>query len=276
MILALLGAFAAAVCFGLGSVLQALAARRAPAGAAGDPRLLVRLARQVPFLAGLGLDVLGFAAELAALRSLPLFVVQAVISAQLAVAAVAAGPLLGVRLARREWTAIAVVCLGLCLLGLSAGHEGPAHTGTALHWWLLAAVAALAVAGLIAARTLPGPAMTVTLGLIAGLGFGIVAIAARVLTSLDIPALIRDPATYALAAGGLVAFLYYATALQRGTVTSTVAALVVAQTAAPAAIGIWLLGDHSRPGYAPVAITGFVLALAATLTLARFGEPGHD
>ncbi|MBW8482763.1 hypothetical protein [Actinomadura parmotrematis] len=274
MILGLLGAIAAAVCFGLGSVLQALAARRAPTGPAADPRLLVRLAGQLPFAAGLALDVAGFLAELGSLRTLPLFVVQAVVSAELAVTAIAAGPILKIRPTRREWTAVAAVCAGLCLLGLSAGREGPARTGTALHWALLAAALLMAAAGFALARLARGAAMTIALGLLGGLGFGIVALAARVVTDLWPPQeLLTDPAAYALAIGGLAGFLFYATALQRGSVTSTVAALVVAQTAVPAALGIWLLGDHSRPGWEPAAVLGFAVALAATLTLARFGEP---
>jgi hypothetical protein len=65
--------------------------------------------------------------------------------------------------------------------------------------------------------------------------------------------------------------LFYATALQRGSVTTTTAAVVVAETVVPAAIGIGLLGDQTR--HVPVALAGFVLAVAGTLTLARFGEP---
>jgi hypothetical protein len=37
-------------------------------------------------------------------------------------------------------------------------------------------------------------------------------------------------------------------------------------------IGELVLGDHARPGWAPVAFIGFVIALASALTLARFGH----
>src|SRR6266496_1966482 len=114
----------AAVFFGVATVMQAAAARAADTGVAGvDPRLLVRLLGQWRFLAGIGLDLVGFLAELAALRNLPLFVVQAAVASSLAVTAVAATAMVGAVLSGREWAAVAAVCAGLALLGLSAGTE---------------------------------------------------------------------------------------------------------------------------------------------------------
>ena len=55
----LLAALAAAMCYGVASVLQAVAARRTPTADSVDPAVLVRTVRQVPFLAGLALDGLG-------------------------------------------------------------------------------------------------------------------------------------------------------------------------------------------------------------------------
>jgi drug/metabolite transporter (DMT)-like permease len=263
------------VCFGVAGVLQAVAARSAPAGDHVDPRLLVRLIRQVPFVAGLGLDLLGFVAELAALRSLPLFVVQAAISANLAVTAVVAARVLHARLSAREWIAVAAVCAGLAMLGLASGHENPAAVSLRFRLVLLGCVAVIGVAGMVAGR-LRGQARSVALGLVAGLGFGFVAIGARVLTSLSPLDLLRDPATYVVAGGGLVAFLFFATALQRGSVTTTTAALVVAETLMPALVGVVLLGDRTRHGFAWVAVAGFLMAVAGALALARFGEPATE
>ena len=88
------------------------------------------------------------------------------------------------------------------------------------------------------------------LGAIAGLGYGVVAVAARVLPGYALPELLRDPATYALVAAGVVSFMLYATALDRGSVTVATAAVVLAETAPPALVGILFLGDHTRPGLA--------------------------
>lgn len=271
MVWSLVGALAAAVCFGWASVLQAVAARSDPSGSGVDPRLLVRLSRQLPFLLGIGLDLVGFGAELAALRSLPLFVVQAVVAANLAVTAVAAAWILDARLAPREWVAVTAVCTGLALLGLASGPEHPTAVSLTFRLTLLGCACALGAAGVAAGR-LPGAARSVVLGLVAGLGFGVVAIGTRVVTSLAPLHLARDPATYAVAVGGLTAFLFFATALQRGSVTTTTATMVVAETLVPAIVGVLTLGDDPRHGFAMVAGAGFVLAVAGALALARFGE----
>jgi drug/metabolite transporter (DMT)-like permease len=274
VLLSLLGALAAAVCFGVASVLQAVAARAAPAGAGVDPRLLVRMARQLPFLVGTLLDLLGFVAELAALRTLPLFVVQAAIAANLAVTAVVAVRVLHARLSGREWTAVAAVCAGLALLGLASGRENPEPVGLRFRLVLLGCVVVIGIAGVVAGR-LRGAVSSVLLGVTAGLGFGFVAIGARILTGFEPLHLLRDPASYVVAGGGLIAFLFFATALQRGSVTMTTAAVVVAETVMPALVGVYLLGDRTRHGYVWVAVAGFVIAVAGALVLARFGEPAE-
>jgi hypothetical protein len=133
----------------------------------------------------------------------------------------------------------------------------------------------IAVAGVLAGR-LRGRARSVVLGLAAGLGFGFVAVGSRVVKSLDPFDLLRDPATYVVAAGGLVAFLFFATALQRGSVTMTTATVVVAETLMPALVGVLLLGDGTRQGFLWVAVVGFALAVAGALALARFGEPSAE
>jgi hypothetical protein len=96
-------------------------------------------------------------------------------------------------------------------------------------------------------------------------------VAARVLPGFTIHQLVRDPAAYALAAAGVVSFMLYATALEDGSVTVATAAVVLAETVPPAAVGILFLGDHTRPGLGGVALLGFSLAVVCAVALARFG-----
>jgi len=267
----LLCAVGAAVAYGVASVLQAVAARAVDEGASGvDPRLLVRVLRQWRFVLGTGLDVVGFVAQLVALRVLPLFVVQAALAASLAVTAVAALRL-GARLSGREWSAVALVCAGLALLGFSAASEGSDPVGTGFHAGLLVVTVVLAAAGWIAGRA-PERIRTPALGLVSGLCFGVVALAGRVLTVDGVVAVLTDPAAYAVAAAGALAMLFYTSALQRGSVTMATALMVVGETVVPSAIGVLVLGDETRPGFGPVAVAGFVVAVAAAVALARFGE----
>ncbi len=269
--ISMVGALLAAVFYGAASVLQAMGARTVRRGSGVDPRLLVRVLGSVPFVLGILLDILGFASELAALRRLPLFAVQAAVASSLAVTAVLAARVLHERLRWPDWLAVAAVCVGLGLLGVSAGAEGSHPVGAGFDVALAVTLVVVGVAGVAAARLHSG-ARAAALGLAAGLGFGVVALAARTASDLSPAQLLREPATYLVAAGGILAFLLYATALQHGAVTTATAALVVGETIAPAIVGALLLGDRSRPGLEAVAVAGFVLALAGALALARFGE----
>jgi drug/metabolite transporter (DMT)-like permease len=273
--LSFVGALLAAVCFGIASVLQARGSREVPAAEGVDPRLLARLARSWPFVIGVSLDGLGFLFELAALRKLPLFLVQSAVASSLAVTAVVAARFLHERLSPREWAAVGVVCGGLALLGVSAGREGSGAPGRAFYVWLGAGLVVLALLGMVAGRW-SEPVRSITLGVASGLAFGVVALAARTLPGLAPIRLLTAPSTYLLVAGGVLGFLLYATSLQRGAVAVATAALVLGETVAPAAIGTLVLGDQARPGLAWLAIVGFVLALVGALSLARFGEVAPD
>jgi branched-chain amino acid transport system permease protein len=121
-----------------------------------DPGLVMRMLGQWPFLVSIGIDLLGFLAQLVALARLPLFAVQAIIAANLAVTAVCAAWLMRVRLSPREWLAVTGVVAGVGLLGASAGAEGATRAGFGVELGLIIAVAVVAVAGLAAAR-LRGP-----------------------------------------------------------------------------------------------------------------------
>ena len=278
MLVSLIAALVAALCYGVASVMQAIAVREAShrAGLTGvDPGLVPRLLHQWRFVASVAIDTLGFLAQLIALQRLPLFAVQAIVAANLAVIAVLASVVIGVSLSWREWLAVTGVVAGVGLLGSSAGAEGAHQAGAVFKIALIVATAVLGVCGLIAAR-LRDPARTLVLGTVAGLGYGVLGVAARVLTGFEPLTLIRDPAAYAVVAGGLISFVFYTTALEGGSVTVATAAVVLAETLPPALIGVIFLGDTTRHGLAPVAVIGFAVAVASALALARFGEAGQE
>ncbi len=283
MILGLIGAFGAAVCYGVGSVLQALAARQTDSTEGLDPRLLLRLLGSWRYLLGLGLDGLGFALSLVAVRTLPLFVVQSIVASFLAITAVLGAVVLHMPLQRSDKIGLVVVVAGLVLVGLSAAEDSAVAARDAERWGLLVAVLLLAVLAVPFGR-LSGVASAAGLGAVAGLAFGATAVAARMMPgsfSLDnlgnqVGSLLTDPAFYGLVIAGVVAMLTYSTALQRGSVTQATAPLVVGETIAPALVGILLLGDKPRAGWAWVAVLGFGLAVGGALSLARHGDLTED
>ena len=267
MTLGLLAALGAMSVFGVAAVLQGLATARADDVAVLDPRLLLRLARQPIFLASLTLNLLGFLLHVRALQELPLFLVQAIIAGSVAVTAVLSVRVFGLRLGGAQWTAVGLVVLGLALLGPTAAPHGAPQAPDGTPLLLLGAVVLVGGAAAAVRRT-PGAAGTVLLGLLAGTGFGVVAVCARLLPDLGLD-LLTAPTSWVLVLAGATAYLVYSAAMQRGSVTTATAALVVTQTVVPAVVGL-ALGDRIRPGLVPLAVVGFVLALAGALSLGRY------
>ena len=266
-------ALGAAVCFGTATVLQAMAARTASRddGGGGDAALFLRAVREWRYVVGLGLDGFGFLFQIAALRSLPIYAVSAALASSLAVTAVVAARLLKVRLSGVEWGAVAVVCGGLAMLGLASGPEGTRSGTTALRYAMLATAVAVLLLAPLAGR-LKGRFRGLVMGLGAGFGFGVVEVGVRLIDSLRLPALLTNPALYALLIGGGSAFVLLTSALQRGSVTAATAGTVIGETLGPATVGVAWLGDRTRDGLAWLALLGFAVAVAGALLLARFGE----
>jgi drug/metabolite transporter (DMT)-like permease len=276
VLIGLLLALGCSVCYGTATVLQAQATRSVNSGDSDsgvDAALLLRALRQWRYLLGIGLDTLGFLLQIAALRMVPIYVVAAAIAASLAVTAIVAAWLLSARLSATEWTAVAVVCGSLAMLGLAAGPEGSGHGPPGLGWALLVVVAVVFGAGAVAGR-LGDRSRALVLGLGAGVGFGVVEIAVRLIDKIDPTnaTFWANPAIYALAAGGAAGFLLLTSALSRGSVTTAVAGMVVGETVGPAIVGVAWLGDQTRDGLSWMVVAGFAIAVAAALALSRFGE----
>ena len=272
MVIGLLCAIAAALCYGTASVLQALSARRTETSADLDPRFLIRMFGQLPYLIGVSLDGIGFIASVFALQlGQPLFVVQAIVAGSVGVTA-AIVAIMGTKLGRNEWAGLAAIGVGLVLLALSAGPESDKEIGNGWYWVMLAAAVPVALIGAAGLRV-KGAAAAVLLGLGAGLGFAITAVASR---TLRIPDpwwhLIAMPATWAIAAGGLIGMLLFALALQRVAVTTVTALVLSVETVIPSILGLAFFGDTVRSGYIPVAVFGLLLALVGAGLLARFSE----
>lgn len=263
----LLSALAAAVLYGAGTILQSVGVRRS--AAAEGEGVWARLRAGRLFGVGLAFDVVGFLASILALRTLPLFVVESALASSVAVTAALAVLFLGARLRRREVVALVAVGVGLVALAVSARVGAATALAGAAPWVLLGSVVPLLGLGVVAVR-LGGSAGPALLAATAGLGFGGVGIAARVVVVP--PALWRlllDPVTWALVAFAVIAIPAYGAALQRGAVTTVAAVTFAVETVVPAAIGLLWLGDGIRPGAGAVATLGFVLTLAGSIALAR-------
>jgi hypothetical protein len=172
-------ALAAAIMFGLGIVLQADAARAAPARDVLRVRLLPRLMRSPRWLAGSVVVVAGWGLQVAALWLAPVTLVQPALAFTVVVVLVLAAPILGEPVGRREVAAACAIAAGIGAVALVAPARSGAHAGPVRMIVILAVLAALAVAPLAArsarhvARFLP---------LAAGAGFALSSISTKLLT----------------------------------------------------------------------------------------------
>jgi drug/metabolite transporter (DMT)-like permease len=257
--------------YGLASYLQAVGIARAPAGSPG----LARLARGMaswPFLAGVGLDLVGVGLGGVALRELPLFLVQAAGVASVGVTAVLA-TLAGQQTDRTRLARGLLAGTVGCALLTAAAEPAPAASLPDLT--RLALVVGIPVAGavaLVAARRAPR-ADGLVLTTISGLAFAGVGLCQRGggAGSAEAWHLGLAPA-FVLGITGTVLF---AVALERTPVTAATAVLAFTELVVPAAVGLLTLGDRVREGFGPVAALGCALVALALRELTA-AEGGAD
>jgi drug/metabolite transporter (DMT)-like permease len=240
-----------AVLHGLGAVFQSLGAVRT-----GGLRTL----RDPAYLVGTGLDLIGWAAAILALRVLPLVLVQTFVAASLVVTAVLQRVVFGVRLPTRGWVCVAVVVAALAATGVAA-RPGPAlPVGPSLTGAVGAALIGLAAAGWWAWRR----RRPVIGAVVSGLAFGLSAVCARALPRLT--EAVTDPLGWLLVGFSLVGGLSYLRALEgagRVGATAVAAMLWVTELLVPSAIGLLVLGDAIRPHWQiPCLVAVFAVVVA--------------
>jgi hypothetical protein len=245
-----------------GALLQADGARRATRTrpAAVQPR----------YLAGMVVDLMAWGCAVLALRALPVFAVQAVIGGTIALTALVSARMIGARLPTATRLAVTACLVGLVLVAASAGSEQPPVHHPGVDVVLLVSVLLLGVAVLV----LRQGKHAWPLAMVSGLGFGGGAVsvrAAHVQTGdgLDLALLLGQPSTYLVVGFWLVGMVGYTAALSRGDVGPVTAVFTVTEVLVPGMVGIQLLGDPVRPGWAWVLALGLAAALAGTVVIAK-------
>jgi len=289
MIMMIVAALIAAVLYGAGAAVQQRQAAAAPRAAAGRPRLLFLLARQPLWLLGIAMQVGGFAAHAAALRSGSLATVQMLVSAELVVAVVIVRVWSGRPLSRASWAAaLTVVAADVAFLALaSPGHPHAAgHPGFVAAAGLgAAATGAGALAATAAGLRAAGRHRAVLLAVAAGLAdacSAVVTMAFSRVASHSLAALPASWTVYALVVCGVGNVLLTQTAYQAGRPMVTLPIIAAITPVASVAVGVGLLGEAPRTGVAGAVAAGLAV-LIASLALARLARsipdpprvPGH-
>ena len=273
MVFAYAAAILCAVFYGLASVLQSIGARRVEASESIDARSLARIATQIPYLVGLGFDGTAWLLSLLALSQLPLFVVQAMVAGAIGFTVLFAALFQHLRPTGRQVAFILVLAAGLLGLALSGAPEEARRTPPAYSWGMWAGVIVIAVIGAVAAKNMRGDKAAAALGCLSGLAFGGTALCARALVADVSISDLRDPLLWGMLAYGALGLIFFASALQRGSVTVATAWLFTAETVVPSIIGLTILGDSARPGFALIAAVSFVVTIVAAVGLTLVSPP---
>ncbi|WP_158550719.1 hypothetical protein [Geodermatophilus sp. TF02-6] len=83
--------------------------------------------------------------------------------------------------------------------------------------------------------------------------------------------LLTEPLAYAVVVLGATGTVLLSRAMRRGRVDSVVGVLSVVEVVVPGLVGLVLLGDRVRSGWAALLVVGWALTLAGTVLLARPG-----
>lgn len=259
--LGLLTGLLAAVLFGLAAVAQARAVRRGarrPTRLAGFVGQAVRdPLTMLVVLAYLG----GFVLHAVSIYLVPLYLAQVLISLSLPITALASRRV-DEDLAPGDWAGVLAVTAGLVLVALGAGEPGEVVTTWSFALPVAVGLVALGVAGLVGSGW-AGP----VLGALAGLGYAGSAVAVRGVALPLEPAVVV--AALAVPGFGLLSFWLYSLGMHSAAVTGTTAPLIVGQTAVPALLGVWLLGDQVRDGWTASVVLGLTLAVAGAVRVSR-------
>jgi len=272
-------ALAAAVLYGAGTAMEQRQAAAAPQSSAGRLRLVLVLARQPLWLAGIAMQAGGLAAHAVALRAGPLAAVQVLMSAELIVAVVIMRVWSGRRLSRGSWTAAltVIVAVAVFLLAVSPGHDhvagqprsvaaalGAATTGAAA---LAAAAAGLRAAGLRAAGRRRAVLLAVAAGLADSCSAVVTMAVSHAVAGHGLAALATSWSGYALVVCGAGNVLLTQFAYQAGRPMLTLPVIAAVTPLASVAVGAGLLGEAPGTGAAGAATAGAAV-LVTSLALA--------
>src|SRR5580658_9903281 len=263
---AILLAVAASVCTATASLCQRKGARSTQT-AGFDARLLVRLARQPVWLAGIAAMIGGFIFQITALRFGDLALVQPILAAELLFVfgylAIAGTR----RVTGRDWLAAAAMSAGLgVFLRLAAPSGGRLHAPGS-SWLLAGLVITGAVAAALARR--PGASRgrrAAVLGAATGISWGFMAAVIKELSAHlggGPGAVFSTWSLYVLIAAGTVTMLLASHALAAGPLAASQPGFTILDPLTASLLGVFLFGEHIRTDAA--ALAGQALALAVVI-----------
>ncbi|MGI8558403.1 MAG: hypothetical protein ACR2ND_08860 [Solirubrobacteraceae bacterium] len=250
-------AIGSAALINLGFLLQ----HRGLSGLDADSRLRGAV-RSRQWLAGQGLGIVGFAAQVTALALAPLALVQAFAAGGLALSLPLAAGLFGQRVERSQALAVLAIAGALAVLPLGTGANRDVLDALSLG----SIVAGLLLAGLLAFRTRVPTLMAIAAGLLYGATDASLKAVAVLWRDDGAGALLSVWPALALV-GTAAGFLCFQAALREGGAVSSVT--LMTGSAALVALGCGVLALGERFGNGPLVTAGHLLAVGVVLICVR-------
>jgi drug/metabolite transporter (DMT)-like permease len=273
--IAVVCALAAAFCFALGALVQQGVARQTREGAL-SVRLLLALARQPRWVAGVALSSFSFVIQGAALAFGPLALVQPLAATDVLFAL----PLIAIRnrqrLTRKDAAGALTVAAGMAVfIAVSPPVEG-LRAPSAIAWIpAFGTVAAAIVVASVAALRTRGNARVMWLAAAAGVIYGLLDAIAKgtvdLLQDRGIAAVITAWEPYALAAAGLLGALFGQSAFNAGPLSLSLPVIDTLEPVAAVVIATTVFRERlaSSPGQLAVQLAGGALAVTGIAVLSR-------
>ena len=191
---------------------------------------------------------------------------QAILSGGLVFLAVLAERFFGFHLGRRQWAGVMITAVGLVVLGVTSGHEGPQRDSLAALIAVETGVLALGIA-LVRISTrhdLGRRSEAFLLATAAGVLFGVSDVAIKYLTHASGPVFgLLSPWTLTALISFVISFYASARSLQLGLAVEVIAITSVAANLAAFAGGILVFGDPIGSG--ALGISARVIALCLVI-----------
>lgn len=283
--MAVLFALLAAIAYAGASVLQQRAAREVPDEHAMRPGLLWRLIQRPMWLAGTGLDWLGFGFQAAALGFGSILIVQPLLCTGLLFALPLAAAWQGRRLGRREWTAAAALSIGLAVfLVVGDPTEGKDFASTRAWLLALAILGPMMVAFVTAGMRTRNTSRAVLLALATAVLYAITAVntkAAVTELTQGLDVLLTSWEPYVGAAAAILGLLLNQSAFQAGELGASLPTLTAAEPVLGSVLGVLMLDEtlHASGPLAWLAVGASALVMVVAIVAlahaaARIEEAG--
>ena len=268
---AIAAAVGCAICNAVAAILQKIGSGKVTEITSYSPSVLLNLGKQLPYVMGLGLDLVAGVCTLIATNRLPLFLVQAIIASSVVLTAVMEHAFLKHKLQPRTYGSALVVLVGLSTLALASHSEPTAVAGHYLRSGIIGLPVFAAIVGMLAVK-FNGKHSAPLLAILSGICFGLVSIVGRLLVYLHpIWLIAKNPLIWSLIVCGTLGVFFFTAALQRTLATITNGIMLAVQTLVPTLVGIIFLGDTPRNGMWLLVWLGCTFAASGCVFMAISG-----